>query len=179
MKALMLLFLILCFGSLVYGQASEWVKFSSAEGNFSVSLPTEPTLQAGESEITPKDARTGAPLAKKVRAATKLFLSRGEGEAYMVGWADYEAGFTFDTNGELLANRDNFVKGLGAELVTEKKITFGSSPGLEFTAKKDTTFFRSRVYIFGRRPYLLVAVSGNPDVPNANKFFSSFVFTKK
>jgi hypothetical protein len=165
--------------SLTYGQTGEWVKFSSSEGNFLVLLPIEPTFKAEKSEMNPRNARTGELLAEKVRYTSNMFASQGVGETYLVGWVDYQPGFTFDIDGELKANRDSFVKALNARLLTEKKITLGGNPGLEFSAKNDTTFFQSRVYIFGKRPYMLIAISTKPDFPNAYKFFSSFSFTKK
>ena len=97
----------------------------------------------------------------------------------MAGWADYERGFVFDVQGELAANRDNFIKGLNAVLVSERKISFGRNPGLEFVAKTNSMNLIARVYIFGKRPYILVAMDSDPHVPNANKFFASFSYPKR
>jgi hypothetical protein len=179
MKIFVLLFCVFSLASLASAQSTEWINFSSPEGRFSVLLPAQPTFESNPGEIEGKDAKTGATLPGKVRFTSNLYMSRGSGEAYLVGWADYEAGFKFDTQGEIAANRDNFVNGIKAQLVSQRKITLGGNPGLEFTAKKDAMNIQARVYIFGRRPYILVAMSADPAVPNADKFFTSFTFAKR
>jgi hypothetical protein len=162
-----------------HAQSSDWIPVTSSDGNFSILVPSQPTFNSSPGEINAQDSATGATLAKKVRFTTNLYTAKNENEVYLFGWADYEPGFTFDVQGELRANRDNFVKGLGAELVSERKISLGGNPGLEFSARKDTMYIQSRVYIFGKRPYILIAISTDPKVPRADKFFTSFNFIKR
>lgn len=172
--------LFLATTSFAYGfQTGSWIDFSSAEGGFSVSVPSQPTFNSKESESNPLNAK-GERLPQKVRYTSNLYTSQGEGEIYVFGWVDYEAGFNFDTNAELKANRDSFLQGIGAKLVSEKSIAFEGNPGIEFTAKKDEAWFlSSRIYIIGRRPYMLLFATNKQDNPNAGKYLSSFKLKKK
>ena len=98
------------------------------------------------------------------------------GEIFIVGWVDYDPKFNFDVQKELEANRDNFIKGVKAKLLTTTKASYGTNPGIEFTAESEQAFFRSWVYVVGRRPYQLIAVSpkGATSSPNVARFHSSF-----
>jgi hypothetical protein len=73
-------------------------------------------------------------------------------------------------------NRDNFVKGLNATLLTTKFVTIDGYSALEFTAELPQRIFRSRVYMVGRRPYQIVIGSpkGVDDSANIERFFNSF-----
>jgi len=95
---------------------------------------------------------------------------------FLVGWVDYDPSFNFSVQSELEANRDNFVKGVKATLLNTSRIALDGNPGLEFTADTQHMFYKSRVYIIGRRPLLLIAGtnSGMDDGPNVARFFSSF-----
>ncbi len=86
-----------------------------------------------------------------------------------------------NVQGELAANRDNFIKGVKATLVAEKPIKLGVHPGIEFSAESPQATFLARVYVVGPRPYMLAAVTlkGKDDGPNINKFFSSFTLTPR
>lgn len=147
--------------------AVAWEKFTSAEGNFSIMLPgkPEPNKQTVDSPHGPY--------------TTQLFLARGSGQIYIVGWVDYAPSFRFDTQKELEANRDNFAKGVKAEVKGTTPIKLGTYPGIEFTAEGEQAHFRSRVYIVGKRPYQLIAMwgKGSAEPLEASKFFSSFTLT--
>lgn len=147
--------------------AAVWEKFTSTEGRFSILLPgkPEPNKQTSQSPHGPY--------------TTHLFVARGGGQVYIVGWVDYAPSFNFDTQKEMEANRDNFVKGAKAQVKGTTPIKLGRNPGIEFTAEGEQALFRSRVYIIGRRPYQLIAVwaKGQAEPPDVTKFFSSFALT--
>jgi hypothetical protein len=147
--------------------AVAWEKFTSAEGKFSIMLPgkPEPNKQTADSPHGPY--------------TTYLFMARSSGQVYIVGWVDYSPSFRFDTQKELEANRDNFAKGVKAQLKNTTPIKLGVNPGIEFTAESEQAHFRSRVYIVGKRPYQLIALwgKGQAEPPDAAKFFSSFTLT--
>jgi hypothetical protein len=76
--------------------------------------------------------------------------------------------------------RDGMLKGLGGELISEKKIRLYGYPGREFSAKKieqgAEDVYQWRVFLVGKRVYQLAVTterkdSGSPDV---EKFFASF-----
>jgi hypothetical protein len=95
---------------------------------------------------------------------------------YLIGWVDYDPSFNFNRQAELEANRDNFVKGINAKLITTRPTMIDGYSAIEFTAETDDRVFKSRVYMVGRRPYQIVIGSpkGQDDSVNVNRFFNSF-----
>jgi len=144
--------------------AAEWKKFTSRPGHFSILMPGDPQ-ENKETKQTPFGPST-----------SYLFTARDRGEIFLVGWVDYDPKFKFDVQKELEANRDNFVKGVKGRLLTTTRASLGTNPGIEFTVENDQAFFRSWVYVVGRRPYQLIAVSpkGATPSPNVARFQSSF-----
>lgn len=141
-----------------------WVRFNSDLGRFTVMLPENP------SEKTETVPSTAGPY------TTHLFSIRSVKTVFLVGWVDYHPNFNFGAQSELNANRDNFVKALNATLITSNNTRIDGYQSLEFTAETNETFYRSRVYIVGRRPYQLIAgtLKGTDDSANVTRFFDSF-----
>lgn len=147
-------------------QQTQWVKVAPQGGRFSVSMPSAPdvTSETKESELGPY--------------TSNLFLSKGAGAIYIVGWVDYSPGVKLDVQGEINANRDNFVKGVEAEIKSEKKITLNGHPGIEFVAESANSVFKARVYLANPRPYMLATAwaKGAPEPAGVGTFFDSFKF---
>jgi hypothetical protein len=143
---------------------SGWVKFTSDEGHFSVLMPETPT---DKTETT--DSQHGP-------YTTHLFIVKDTTSVYLIGWVDYSPTFNFNRQAELEANRDNFVKGINARLLTTRPTTIDGYSALEFSAETDDRIFKSRVYMVGRRPYQIVIGSpkGIDDTLSVNRFFNSF-----
>jgi hypothetical protein len=143
---------------------SSWVQFHSEAGRFSVLMPEVPTDQT-ETKETPHGPYT-----------THLFIVKDTTSVYLIGWVDYDPSFNFDRQAELEANRDNFVKGINAKLLSTRRTSIDGYSALEFTAETAERIFKSRVYMVGRRPYQIVI--GSPksldDSVNVNRFFNSF-----
>ena len=166
-KILAVLSLVLLAALNAAAQApAPWVKFSPPGSPFTVLMPAQPQ----ESKKT-SDSPNGP-------YTTYLYSSRSpEREIYLVGWVDYDPKFNFGVQAELNANRDNFVKSVQGKLLSTTPIKLGAHPGIEFkaevTGKVDIV---SRVYIVGRRPYQLIAVTpaGRDASANLQRFFSSF-----
>src|SRR3954452_18561992 len=144
--------------------SGSWVKFTSENGRFSVLMP----------EIPPEKTET-------VDSAhgpytTHLFVVKDTTSVYLIGWVDYDPSFNFNRQAELEANRDNFVKGITARLVSTRPTVIDGYSAIEFTAETDDRVFKSRVFLVGRRPYQIVIGSpkGQDDSVNANRFFNSF-----
>lgn len=146
--------------------ASGWIKFTSDEGHFSVLMPDTPTEK---SETVPSEH---GPY------TTHLFMVRGSPvlPVYLIGWVDYDPSFNFNRQAELEANRDNFVKGLQATLVSTRATVINGYSAIEFTAETADRIFKSRVLLVGRRPYQLVigTPKGQDDTANVTRFFNSF-----
>lgn len=166
-KILAVLSLVLLVAQNVEAQTpAGWVKFSAPDSQFTVLMPTEPK-EDKQTAQSPHGPYT-----------TYLFTSVSpEREIYVVGWAEYDPKFNFDVQAELEANRDNFVKNVKAKLLSTTPMKLGTHPGIEFkaelTGKADIV---SRVYIVGRRPYQLIAVTpaGRDASASRERFFSSF-----
>ena len=141
-----------------------WVKFTSEAGHFSVLMPETPTDKAET-----VDSSHGP-------YTTHLFIVRDETSVYLIGYVDYAPDFNFNRQAELEANRDNFVKGISATLVSTHAKTIDGYNALEFTAETADRVFKSRVYMVGRRPYQIVIGSpkGFDDSVSVDRFFKSF-----
>ena len=143
-----------------------WVKFSPPGAHFSVLLPSEPKEDTQTSQ-SPHGPYT-----------THLFSAvSADREVYLVGWVDYDPKFNFGVQAELEANRDNFIKSAQARLLGTTPIKLGAHPGIEFKAElPGRADVVSRVFVVGRRPYQLIALTPAGRGPSANveRFFSSF-----
>ena len=141
-----------------------WVSFSSEEGHFSVLMPEVPT------DKTQTVGSQHGPY------TTHLFIVRDTTSVYLIGWVDYDPSFNFNRQAELEANRDNFVKGINAKLLTTRPTMIDGYSAIEFTAETTERIFKSIVYLVGRRPYQIVIGSpkGQDDTALVNRFFNSF-----
>lgn len=141
-----------------------WVRYNSVSGRFSVLMPETPDEKT---ETTPSDH---GPY------TTHLFVVRDTKNVYLIGWVDYDPSFNFNRQAELEANRDNFVKGIKATLVSTRALVLDGYPALEFSAETEDRTFQSRVYMVGRRPYQIVigTPKDDPDAVSTNRFFNSF-----
>ena len=140
------------------------MRFTSEAGRFTVLIPEIPT----EKPETVQSVH--GPY------TTHLFVVRDSKSVFLIGWVDYDPSFNFSPKHELEANRDNFIKGINATLVTTRATTLDGYQSIEFTAETEDKIFKSRVYMVGRRPYQIVIGSpkGEDDTISANRFFSSF-----
>jgi hypothetical protein len=141
-----------------------WVRFTSEPGHFSVLIPEIPTDKT-ETVESPNGPYT-----------THLFIVRRPPRVYLIGWVDYHPDFNFNRQAELEANRDNFVNGIKAKLISTRATRIDGYSALEFMAETDDRIFKSRVYMVGRRPYQIVIGSpkGYDDTVNVDRFLNSF-----
>ena len=72
---------------------------------------------------------------------THLFIVRDPVSVYLIGWVDYDPNFNFNRQQELEANRDNFVKGISAKLMSTRPLTLDGYQALEFTAETEDRVF--------------------------------------
>ena len=125
----------------------DWVKVEDKALGYSAEFPAAPqpgvTVEQG---VTIKSKSAGVP-----------------GILCMVLTGDY--GQNVDVPAELAASRDNFVKGVGATLNSQKQITVqrgsASLPALEFDSSNANVRFRSILIVDG---HLVYQVTGG--VPN-------------
>jgi hypothetical protein len=160
------LFLICMLTVIAHGLQTnkEWSAFAPEGGRFSILMPSTP-----EAKMEKAQSKYGP-------YTTHIFISQGDGELFAAGWVDYAPDFNFDVEAEIKANRDNFLKDFATQL-SEKRVTLDGNPGIEFTAETNDKqgFITSRIFVIGRRPYQLTALTMHKDeLANTNKFLSSF-----
>jgi hypothetical protein len=141
-----------------------WVRYNSVTGRFSVLMPEIP-----EDKTETTESAHGP-------YTTHLFIVRDPKNVYLIGWVDYDPSFNFNRQAELEANRDNFVKGINATLLSTRATTIDGYSVIEFTAETADRLFKSRVFMVGRRPYQIVigCPKDEPDAVATNRFFNSF-----
>lgn len=153
-------------------KAKEWVKYTSAEGHYTVDLPLLPKVTEQEAS----DA-SGRPLKQYLASADD-----GSG-VFIIGY--------FDNNGGVYSmdkGRDGMISRVKGTLVSEESIMLGKSPGRELKViapASDGSIFvvRARFYDTGTRIFILQYLSQkSQDSPavdvKAKKFFDSFEVTK-
>jgi hypothetical protein len=148
---------------------TEWIKYASAEGRYSVSLPQPPTLST-------RDSTT----ASGERVPQFVAMSGDGNGGFRVSYYDYRRSMTFSLD----EARDSMVTNLHATLLGEDQISLGGSPGkqLKFLAKADNGLEflnRARLYNVSRRIYVLQCIflkaeDGPAVMDKCEKFFDSF-----
>src|SRR5688500_18691877 len=125
-------------------QTSDWVKFNSTVGNFSVLLPKPPTEQKNTTP-TPYPSYTST-----------VYTASVTGQQYLVGWVDYEPSYVFNEVKGVESNRDSMVRPIKRILHASTTTTFGTYQGLHFTGEflvGDREFlFKAKVVNVGIRP---------------------------
>lgn len=131
--------LIVCAApAVLFAQAT---KVTSSEGGYSVVFPTPATRQSA-----PPTTENG------VTSSSEMYSAAWEEQIFVAVFTRYE-GATINTEKELQANVDNFVKGVSATGLTTKSIQY-SSPwrtiaGIEFTCQTDQYSFNGKFFVAG------------------------------
>lgn len=119
MKRALAALLVMMSATLLFGlQAqTDWIKYSSLEGRYSILLPGEPKLSTQEGTTA-----TGEKFLQYLAASPDSIDT-----LCMVGYFDYAQGmiFSFDHG------RDGMVTAIKGTLISEKAISLGGNPGRE------------------------------------------------
>lgn len=142
-------------------QTLSWERFSPPGGRFSVLMPGRPMT-----EEQSKETRVG-------KVVMHFFTSGTEKGIFIAAYADYQMG---NVKQELDANRDSFLKGMKATLVSESDIKLQENPGREIRAERERLSIKSRIYLVGNRYYQVVAITPStlPGNLEADRFLTSF-----
>src|SRR2546423_1290722 len=125
------IFLLVCALTVSAFQNADWIKVAPVGAGFSVLMPGKP-----EEEVKSAPDFT-----------LHLFSIMAEKTIYIAGYGDYAPSIKLAPDGELAANRDNFLKSLNATLVASRQINLDGHPGLEFTGESEQASLSSRVYL--------------------------------
>jgi hypothetical protein len=169
--ALTLLAMILINAASVFAfqTSTEWLKYDSREGRYSVLVPSQPTLTSQE-----------AAAASGEKFPQYLASSSDQNALYLVAYFDLAPGATFSLD----KARDGMLKAVNGTLVSEGSISLGGRPGRELKAAVtgpdgvDYVVY-ARVYDMEKRVFILqfiIAKSADDSAAAAksSKYFDSF-----
>jgi hypothetical protein len=149
---------------------TEWIKFNSPEGRFSVLLPHEPKFES--------IAASGSDAVTNYRYSV---LENGYG--FICEYFDVES-TGGDVQGFLDVTRDGIVRGAGATKLGEEKISLKTYPGRELqmalTVNEGTEMtIVTRIYLVNKRLYSITflhlkSMDATDAAALSKKFFSSF-----
>jgi hypothetical protein len=178
--------LLLISASIALGmQDSGWIKYTSPEGRYIVSLPAQPSVS--QQEATTADG-------EKFPQYLASVIEPGD-VAYMVGYFDAVPGTIFSSD----AARDGMVKKINGTLISETTISLGGYPGRELRVLAKPTaaqpaegtkpanlveyVVRARFYEADKRIYVLQfifpkSLESDAVAAKAAKYFDSFQVVK-
>jgi len=155
---------VLCFAAAVGAQTADWKSYSYPADGFQASYPSAP-------EITKKDIPTDSGSFE-----LRSYIAQVTPVALFIGVCDYGSKVAGTDPQTLLQGAKNgALANSNSHLVTEKKITLGVYPGIEFEAESDAAHFTARIYMVGSVLYqtLVVVPLGKP-YDDTNRFLDSF-----
>ncbi|HEY5883382.1 MAG TPA: hypothetical protein VIT88_01775 [Pyrinomonadaceae bacterium] len=161
---------LLCAGFAAAQQPAAWPKLESTEGRFRVLMPTK-----AEPSVSEVDSATA-----KINLYS--FSSANKVGSFMVSYADYPNAASSPAHEQTVLDgiRGGVLKGLGADMVSETKLTLNGYPGREMRATKiiegTEIIFSWRLLLVGRRIYQMGVGTAKADSesPDIKKFFLSF-----
>ena len=177
MKNLVLAFLalILINAASVFGfqTSTEWIKYDSPEGRYSVLVPSQPKLTTQE-----------AANADGGKVPQYLASASDANALFLIAYFDLVPATTFSLD----KARDGMLKAVNGTLVSEGSISLGGNPGRELKASVTGTdgvdyLVYAKVYDLDQRVYILqfiIAKTADDGVAAAKaaKYFDSFKVTK-
>ena len=170
MKRASLLLYVIGALFLVSFQTDKWSPYTSKDGHFKISFPTvDPTISSQKVPVNDVDYTMNL-----------AYVAASDGYTYMIAWTDMSAHFPDKTAKQFLEDsRDGSVNNIkGTNVVTEKLITTGSQPYIEFTYDADKAKGKTRIYLINKVQYTILVLSeSTTDFTNkANKFLHSFSY---
>ena len=142
----------------------DWKTYSYPADGFSASFAFEPGQQK---KNVPTDAGT---------FELRAYIAQDGEAAMFVGVCDYGTAASGRDPAKLLQGAKNgALSNTNAHLLSEKSITLGIYPGIEFEADSDTMHFSARIYLVGTTLYqaLTAAPLGKP-YAGVPRFLDSF-----
>jgi hypothetical protein len=173
MKKTLAAILVLMIATLASGfePAADWVRYTSAEGRYSVLVPQQPSLKSQEAT-----ASTGEKF-------TQYMAQTSDADSYyMLSYFDYTPDMAFSLD----KGRDGMVSAVKGTLLSEQAISLGGQPGRELkvsTANQGVELLiRARFYNIGTRVYVLQHMFTKASdtaalAEKTTRFFDSFKVT--
>ena len=159
-----ILLIVLAAPAVLVAQAS---KVTSSEGGYSVIFPAPASRQAGPSQTE-----------RGITYSSEMYTATLEGQMFITVFTKYE-GATINTEKELQANVDNFVKGISGTGTTTKSIQYTSPwrtiAGIEFTCQTAEISAHGKFFVAGPEVWGIVygARKGSESDVTKEQFFRS------
>lgn len=174
-KLLPICLLIFLFAAPVCrAQTKEWQEYTLPDGQFVVSMPAKPTSQS-------------IPLNGSLNGLVAHFLALDkDDESYAVSYIEFPTPLADSSKTKLFLDgfADKEVTKVGGKLISQTDIEIIGYPGRELRIEVADGFWADRVYLVGKRLYLLSAFAVKTtatskeisDLQNAviRKYFDSF-----
>jgi hypothetical protein len=140
-----------------------WVTLAPEGGKFSILFPSQPV----------------EAINKKTAYTMHSFTIAANRATYVASYTDYEQ-IKLKPAEFLIANRDRFIKGLQATLVSSREITLDGHTGLEFVSENPAANIKSQLFLIENRLYQTATLvfKDTDQTQWTDKFFASFKFTK-
>jgi hypothetical protein len=159
-------------GAVAYAQENPgWTSFTSPEGRFTVLMPAKPKTEVKNTDT----AQGNLPL--------YLYSASNDNAYFLISYNDFPNVNESNVQAALEAGRTGAIESMGGKLISERKISLGSYPGLEFSAKAvsegSEIIANARLYFVGHRLYQLLVLAYKPhaDSPDIQKFLTAFELT--
>jgi hypothetical protein len=155
---------LLALASALSAQTSEWKSYSYPPDGFHVSFPSEPKFETNsvKTDAGPIELHT--------------YTTMVSDTALYVGVSDFGASVSgADPDQVLQRAKNGALSNSESQLVGEKKIFFGSNPGLAYDGEGDSYHISARMAFVGSVLYqiMVVAPKGTP-YPDQTRFLDSF-----
>ena len=141
------LLLVLLAGAAAAQKTTDWIKYTSVEGRYSVSLPSDPKISQQET--------VGAD---GVKFPQYMAASADGIGALIVAYFDLPASAAFSLD----KGRDGLISGMKAALISEDSISLGGASGRQWKLSAESggvlLIIRAQMYTIGSRVYLLECV---------------------
>jgi hypothetical protein len=158
---LSLLFLVAAIPLFAQQTGDQWIRFTAEDKSFSILFPAEPKASDGKGE--------------HLVSYIAIYAIPGE-RVFLAGRFDYD--FVPDTEKELAADRDNFLKELNGKVITSKRLDYERGPGdklpaLEFVGESPDYTFKGLVILEGQRAFMFCAGGKGDLMAPTEKFLNS------
>lgn len=145
-------------------QTTGWKTYTYADDGFSVSFPSDPQVSSQDVPV----ATTSYKL--------KTYLVDVGQSGMMIGICQFGSLVAGKNPDDLLqGGKNGALQETKTHLVSEKKITLGSAPGLEFDAENESLHAKVRIYLAGTTLYEVIeAYPLGAPFEHASDFLESF-----
>jgi hypothetical protein len=150
-------------------QTAEWKPYANAADGFKAQFPSEPEV-----------SKDSVPVGDTTFELHSYVAESGSTAVY-VGVCDYGAkGLSGDPEVLLASAKNGAMGNQKAHILSEKKITLDSNPGVAFEAESDKLHFTARMYLAAGVLYqTMVATPLNEKFADAARFLDSFQLTPR